>query len=98
MIYVDDAVDIIIKSLDVDNQILNLGTGQDFTIREFANKICNIVGYDETKIIYDESKYVGVLEKKLNTDTLLSTIPDINFTKLEDGLEKTISYYINKIK
>jgi GDP-L-fucose synthase len=93
LIFVKDAVDIIIKSLDVENQILNLGTGQDHTIKEFAKKICDIVGYDENTIKYDETKYVGVLEKKLNTDKLLSIFPDITFTNLEDGLNETINYY-----
>jgi GDP-L-fucose synthase len=97
LVYIDDAVNVIIKSLSLKNQVLNLGTGLDFTIRDYAKKISNIVNYNDELIIYDVNKYVGVKEKKLNTEKLTKTIPNLNFTKLEVGLDKTIKYYINKI-
>ena len=97
LIYVKDAVDIILNTLDLDRKlVLNLGVGHEFTIREYANTISTVIGYDPTKIIYDESKYVGVRSKKLETDKLVNLYPDVRFTSLNEGLIKTIEYYINK--
>jgi len=94
LIYVKDAVDIILNTLDLDRKlVLNLGVGHEFTIREYANTISTVIGYDPTKIIYDESKYVGVRSKKLETDKLVNLYPDVRFTSLNEGLTKTIEYY-----
>jgi GDP-L-fucose synthase len=94
LIYIDDAVDIIIKSLNLENEVLNLGTGSDFSIKEYASKICKIVGYDENLIIYDTSKYVGVREKKLDIGKLTKTLDNLTFKDVDYGLEKTINFYI----
>jgi GDP-L-fucose synthase len=94
LIYIDDAVDIIVKSLDLENEVLNLGTGSDFSIKEYASKICKIVGYDENLIIYDTSKYVGVREKKLDIRKLTKTLDNLTFKDVDYGLEKTINFYI----
>ena len=97
LIYVKDAVDIILNTLDLDRKlVLNLGVGHEFTIREYANTISTIIEYDPTKIIYDESKYVGVRSKKIETDKLVSSYSEVKFTSLNEGLIKTIEYYINK--
>ena len=47
LIHVNDAIDIIVKSLDMENEVINLGTGNDFSIREYASKICKILEFDE---------------------------------------------------
>jgi len=97
LIYVKDAVNIILNTLDLRRKlVLNLGVGYEFTIREYANTISTIIGYDPNKIIYDESKYVGVKSKKLETDKLINLYPDVKFTSLNDGLKETINYYIDK--
>jgi GDP-L-fucose synthase len=51
LIYVKDAIDIILKTLDSENNIINLGTGVEYSIRDYAKKICNFIRYDENKII-----------------------------------------------
>jgi GDP-L-fucose synthase len=56
--------------------------------------ICNIIGYQEVKIIYDQSKYVGAKSKVLNIDkakTILQSKYDV--TKLSVGLESTIKWF-----
>lgn len=95
LVFIDDAVSVIEKCLERD-LILNLGSGQSYSIREFAQIICNKIGFDSSKISYNVNKYVGVRNKQLIIDKLKSTIPDVNFTSVECGIEKTIDYYINK--
>jgi len=96
LVYVYDAIDIILKTLDNDNEILNLGSGVEYTIRYYANTICDYLKYDNTKIFYDTTKYVGVRSKKIDVNKIKTFIPDFRFTNLSEGLEKTINYYINK--
>jgi GDP-L-fucose synthase len=98
LVYIDDAINIIISTLNLKNNMLNLGVGKEHTIREYAQVICNIFDYDHDKINYNENKFVGVRSKKLDVVKLKEHLPNIEFTKLRDGIEKTINYYLNKIE
>ena len=77
------------------NQLINIGAGEDYTIREFAEKICSIVGYEHNLIEYDTSKYVGATTKKLSIEVLEKLMPDYfeNKTTLEKGLNKVIQWF-----
>ena len=89
LIYVDDCVDIIINSLDKDNDVINLSTGNDNSIKDYARTICNIVDYDFNKIVFDENQFVGAKSKKIkNTKN-----KDFIFTDIQTGLVNTINYY-----
>lgn len=94
LIFIDDVIEIIIKSLHLNNEILNLGTSLDYSIKEYASKICEIIGYDKESILYDETRYTGVRSKKLSIHKLQSLV-QVDYLKIEDGLDKTISYYRN---
>tara|TARA_Y100000361_G_scaffold105017_1_gene94717 strand:- start:88 stop:996 length:909 start_codon:yes stop_codon:yes gene_type:complete len=99
LIYVEDAIDIIFKLKDLDNKIINLGTGQDNTIQDFAKCICNKLNFDSNKIYYDTTKYTGARRKILCIDNLLSLIgKNYKFTSIEDGISAVIEYYKNSSK
>lgn len=72
LIHVKDCVNIILSLLGEKNLILNLGTGEPYSIREYAEIICRYYGYNPDKIIYDTSKYTGVTNKTLRIDRLRS--------------------------
>jgi GDP-L-fucose synthase len=93
LIYIDDAVNIMLETLNCENNIFNLGTGIEYSIREYANIISKILNYDENKIIYDTTKYVGVLSKKLSVFKLQKTIPNIGFVDINEGINFTINFY-----
>lgn len=76
-----------------DNDLINIGTGQDHTIREFADMICRIVGYPASKIRYDATRYVGAGQKSLDVRKLRGLAPSFSPTPLSDGLEKTIKWF-----
>jgi GDP-L-fucose synthase len=90
LILVDDAVDIILEYLEVENEIINLSTGKDCSIREYAKIICKIIDYDFNKINFDVTKFVGAQQKML----VVEKIKDFNFTNHEDSLRKIIDFYI----
>jgi len=99
LIYVEDAVDAMINLLSYDNEVFNLGSGQDHTINEFAQKVCEIYDYDYDSLGRDMTKYVGVREKKIDTAKVMSYINNKTFLKthLEEGLSASIKYFKENI-
>lgn len=94
IVYIDDFIEALLKlSAMIDNDIVNVGAGQDYNIRDFAVQICEIVGYDFDKISFDSTKYVGARSKILNVDKLMKILPELNMTSLREGLRKTIEWF-----
>lgn len=99
IINVKDFVKCTLKIFDnTENEIINLGSGKDFSIRQFAEKISKIVGYDSSKIIYDTKKYVGAKSKKLEIKKISKLIVDYkkNQIKIDVGLKETINWFKNQ--
>ncbi len=94
IVFIDDFIRILLElTSKVDNDIINVGAGEDYSIREFASKICEIVGYDFSSISFDTTKYVGAKSKCLNVHKLKTVLPDQEMSSLEQGLEKTIKWF-----
>ena len=91
LIYVDDAAEIVLKCLELENEVINLSTGKDYSIRDYAKIICKIVDYNFGNIEFDVTKFVGAREKKM----AINKIKNSNFTKPEEALRSVINYYIN---
>jgi GDP-L-fucose synthase len=99
LMYVDDAVELIGLAVEqCPNDLLNLGSGQGHTIREYAEAICGVVGFDPAAIEYDTSRYVGVKKKVFNTDKIRATFPDFEFTPIESGVRAVVDDYIARFE
>ena len=74
-----------------DPEPINVGTGEDVTIRELAETISNVVGYDN-EFKWDTSKPNGTPRKVLNVSKIksLGWEPKIG---LRDGIESTYEWY-----
>lgn len=91
LVYVDDFVRIMLQLVDkCENDLINVGAGKEFTIRHFAQLICDSVGYDFGAIQFDTAQYVGAKSKCLKIDKLKKLLPEFNSTVLEKGLDETI--------
>jgi GDP-L-fucose synthase len=91
--YVDDLADALVFLLVhySDDGHVNVGVGEDITIRELAETVMRVVGLDG-KLTFDRSKPDGTPRKLLDSSKLF----DIGWrpkTGLEDGLRKTYSWY-----
>jgi GDP-L-fucose synthase len=96
LIYVEDAINIMLSLINKENEIYNLGSGEDCSINEFAKKVCDVYEYDFKMVKHDLKKYIGAKQKKLDTkkvENLLypNSIVDID---LETGLKISIDYFI----
>ena len=74
-----------------DPDIINVGTGEDITIKELSNVISGIVGYPG-ETIWDTSKPNGTPRKLLDVSKIksLGWKPKIS---LKDGIKKTYEWY-----
>lgn len=94
LIYIDDAIKLIeMTQTRCPNDILNLGSGMGYTIRQYSDIVCQIVGYDPAQVIFDTAKWSGVSKKVFNVEKIQQFFPRFEFTHVVDGLEKTIAAY-----
>ena len=94
--YVRDAAEAISQSLekyDDSFETLNIGTGKEITIKSLIEKIVKHVDYDG-QISWDTSRPDGQMKKLLDT-TKMQKILDLKTTDIDEGLQKTIAWYMN---
>lgn len=75
------------------NDLVNIGAGEEFSIRQFAQIICDQVGYDFSAIQFDTSRYVGSQSKCLSIDKLHRLKSDYQPRLLASGLATTIEWF-----
>ena len=94
IVFVGDFVKTLLRLNDIcTNDIVNIGAGEEFSIRTFAGLIAEIIGYDASQIQYDTSRYVGATSKCLAIGKLKSILPDYHPRDLRDGLEMTLRWF-----
>lgn len=93
LIFVEDFVDAALQlAVKTRNDIVNIGSGMEHSIRWYAETICRLVGYDSTAIEYDNSRYVGVRSKQLSIAKLKKLLPSFQMTRIEEALETTVRW------
>ncbi|MBV1915074.1 MAG: GDP-L-fucose synthase [Pseudomonadales bacterium] len=102
-LYVDDMAAACLHVMNLDNKTykahtqpmlshINVGTGVDCTIRELAETMAAVVGF-EGKLVFDTSKPDGSPRKLMNVDRLA----DLGWryeVDLEQGLTKTYQWFL----
>jgi GDP-L-fucose synthase len=98
IINVEDFICTLFNLRKKNNEIINIGSGESFSIKYFARIISKIVGFSHNKIIYDKTKYVGARNKKLDITKVSGYLK--NYTNelinIEDGLKEVVNWYIKK--
>ena len=97
-LYVDDLADaclFLMENCDAQHaEIVNVGTGEDITIKELAEMTKSIVGFNG-EIIFDPSKPDGTPRKLLD----IGRIKELGWrpkTSLQEGLKKTYQSFLAK--
>lgn len=97
-LYVDDMADACVFLMefdDVRDGLFNVGTGQDVTIRELAETVMGVVGF-EGEIVFDASKPDGTPRKLLNVDRLRA-LGWQSETSLLDGITKAYADFLTNV-
>jgi GDP-L-fucose synthase len=106
-LYVDDMAAASLFVLELDEETykantwpmlshINIGTGKDVTIREMAETMKQVVGY-EGKLAFDTTKPDGAPRKLIN----VSRLSDMGWNSsvaLKEGLTKTYNWYLESFK
>jgi GDP-L-fucose synthase len=93
-LYVDDLANACLFLMEnyPEKELINIGVGQDLTIKELANMAAKVVGF-RGRIVFDASYPEGTARKLLDTSRLsqLGWRPQ---TTLEEGLRRTYEWFI----
>jgi len=97
-LYVNDlanAIKFIIEN-DINDSLLNIGSGIEVSIKSIAESIKKVIGFDG-ELSFDQSKPDGNPRKLLDSSKILNYgwIPNI---ELIDGLEITYKWYLDNLE
>lgn len=95
-LYVDDLADacVYLMESNVREGLFNVGTGEDVTIRELAQTVMDVVGF-EGDIVFDASKPDGTPRKLLNMDRMHALGWQAQ-VQLRDGVAKAYADFLLK--
>jgi len=93
-LFVRDAAEGIAAAAEAynDPDPVNLGTGDEITIRDLAETITRVVGY-EGELAWDASKPDGQPRRRLDTTRAQQRFGFTARTSFEDGLRETVDWY-----
>ena len=96
-LHVDDLADACVFLMDhhEGSEIVNVGVGEDVSIRELAELIRDVVGY-EGELVFDASKPDGTPRKLLD----VSRLHDLGWSArvpLREGVERTYDWYLEHV-
>lgn len=96
-LYVEDAAEAIVLATEKYNgsEPVNVGAGFEITIKELVEKICNIMNFNGS-IRWDSTKPDGQPRRCLDVSRAEKEFGFKAKTNFEDGLKKTIDWYINQ--
>lgn len=97
-LYVDDMADACVFAMTrySDRGLLNIGTGEDIAISEFASLVAKTVGY-QGAITYDPARPDGTPLKRVDV-TRMANEGWRATTRLEDGLKKAYAAFLEEVK
>jgi len=95
-LYVDDLADAVVYLMDsnYDGPLVNVGVGEDVTIRELAETVMDVVGFDG-RIIFDASKPDGTPQKLLDVSRL-AALGWRARTSLREGIALAYADFLGK--
>ena len=81
-----------VHAADVPDGLLNVGCGEDVTIRDLADMVQRVVGY-EGPVLWDDSKPDGTPRKLMDVTRIrsLGWAPEVG---LEDGIRRTYEWFL----
>lgn len=96
--YCRDAASALIHIMenDTNNELINVGSGTDYSIKELAETIKEMVGF-EGEIIWNTSKPDGQMKRMLNSSKLLKTgfkPKYVGIEGLKQGIKESVDWYI----
>jgi GDP-L-fucose synthase len=98
-LYVDDCAEAILLAAERYDgpDPVNIGTGSEISIRELAELIAELTGYDG-ELVWDKSKPNGQPRRRLDTSRAERLFGFRARTSLREGLERTVAWYRESVR
>ncbi|MBI2064459.1 MAG: NAD-dependent epimerase/dehydratase family protein [Candidatus Yanofskybacteria bacterium] len=98
LIYADDLARGMILAMEKVNRFMpiNLGSGEQTSIRRIVETIIRVDGYSNARIVFDPSKPTMIPKMLVDVTRAKEVLGFQTTTSLEDGLRKTIEWYRQK--
>lgn len=98
-LYVEDAAEGIVDALQQydDPEPVNLGTGEEISIRDLIHEIADVVGFDG-RVDWDTSKPDGQPRRCLDTSRAEERFGWTAETPFREGLERTVEWYESELE
>jgi len=96
-LYIHDLADALVHLLKnySGKSYINIGTGEEFSIKQLAEKICDVVGF-QGELVFDTTKPDGSPRKLVN-NSRLAELGWKSKTSLDEGLTKTYKWYLDNM-
>jgi len=96
-LHVNDMAEAVVFALEnqLTSNLYNIGTGKDVTIKELAETIQRVIGY-QGQIIWDASKPDGTPRKLMDVSKMKAMGWQYS-TELEDGIKNTYQWFLENI-
>jgi GDP-L-fucose synthase len=96
-LYIHDLADALVHLLKnySGKSHINIGTGEEFSIKQLAEKICDVVGF-QGELVFDTTKPDGSPRKLVN-NSRLAELGWKSKTSLDEGLAKTYKWYLDNV-
>ena len=96
-LYIHDLADALVHLLKnySGKSHINIGTGEEFSIKQLAEKICDVVGF-QGELVFDTTKPDGSPRKLVN-NSRLAELGWKSKTSLDEGLTKTYKWYLDNM-
>ena len=96
-LFVEDLASAVVYAMEnkLSDNLYNIGTGKDISIKKLAKTIQEIIGH-KGEIIWDSSKPDGT-PRKLMDVSKMKTLGWQYSTELEEGIQKTYNWFLNNI-
>ena len=99
-LHVDDLADACVylmenHSAEEIDTFVNIGTGKEISIRELAEQLCGIIGFEGT-LVYDSAKPDGT-PRKITDVTKLEQLGWRYSIELEEGVRDTYQWYLEHV-
>ena len=77
-------------------QILNIGTIEENSVKDMAFMIADFLGIDKRRIVFDTSKPKGALKKSTDNSRFVD-LSNFTYMPFKAGLERTLKWYLDTL-
>ena len=102
LLYIDDLIESVKKIISIDDgkpfYLLNIGSGVAISVKDLVSKIIKISGIKDKRLVFDCTKPTVKTSVSLDCSLAKSILKWEPKISLEDGIEKSISWYKENFK